>query len=193
MLGLPGLPARPRRVRPLSRYEYAHMVEFGWFANQQIELLRGTLVDMNSHRWPHAAAIEFLTEQLILQPVGRYSVRPQMPFFADDWSEPAPDLAVAEKDPMLRDHPSELLLVIEVADESLAIDRGPKLTIYAEAGVPEYWILDLAHRTVEVYTQPVNSRYANVQVLRDGDVLRPTLLPDVAIRVADIPRYTGTR
>jgi Uma2 family endonuclease len=85
------------------------------------------------------------------------------------------------------------LLVIEVADESLAIDRGPKLTIYAEAGVPEYWILDLAHRTVEVYTQPVNSRYANVQVLRDGDVLRPTLLPDVAIRVADIPRYTGTR
>ena len=164
------------------------MVEFGWFADQRIELLRGTLVDLSPHRWPHTAAIEFLTEQLILQLGGRYSVRPQMPFFADDWSEPQPDLAVAEKDPTLRDHPSELLLLIEIADEPLIIERGPKLTIYAGAGVPEYWIVDVSKVIVEVHTQPENNRYANVQTFRDGDVLRPTLLPDVAIRVADLPR-----
>lgn len=178
----------PKPARLLSRYEYDNLVEIGWIADQRIELLRGTFVDVSPHRWPHAAAVEFLTEQLVLQPGGRYSVRPQLPFAADDWSEPEPDLAVAYKDPMLRDHPGELLLLIEVADSSLAIDRGLKLTIYAEAGVPEYWIVDLAKMTVDVHTEPTKDVYANVQTFRDGDVLRPTLLPEVAIRVADIPR-----
>ena len=170
-------PVPPKRVRPLSRLEYGNLLDIGWLADQRIELLRGTLVDVSPHRWPHAAAVEFLTEQLILQLGGRYAVRPQLPFAADDWSEPEPDLAVAHKDPTLRDHPGELLLIIEVSDSSLEIDRGLKLRIYAEAGVPEYWIVDLAQMTVDVHTHPTKDAYASVQTLRDGDVLRPTLDP----------------
>jgi Uma2 family endonuclease len=96
--------------------------------------------------------------------------------------------AVAHKDPARRGHPDQLLLLIEVADSSLRTDRRLKRTIYAEAGVPEYWIVDVATLTVEVHTQPSSGTYASVRTLRDGDTLRPTLLPTVAIRVAEIPR-----
>jgi len=185
-------PSRPSGVPALSRFEYDNLVDIGWIADQRIELLRGTLVDVSPQRWPHAAAVEFLNEQLVLQIAGRYAVRPQLPFAADHWSEPEPDLAVAYKEPRRQDHPGALLLVIEVADSSQPIDReidrGIKLTIYAEADVPEYWIVDLVQMTVDVHTQPKGGRYTNLRTFRDGDVLRPTLLPDVAIYVAEIPR-----
>jgi Uma2 family endonuclease len=178
----------PERLRPLSRREYDRLVELGWFEDEPIELLRGMLVTMSPQKWPHAAAVAFFNEQLVLQLAGRYEVRPQLPFAADDWSEPEPDFAVVRKDADRREHPSEVLLLIEVAHSSLRIDRGIKRTIYAEAGVPEYWIVDMNTATVEVHTSPSNGRYAHVRTLGDGDVLRPTLLPEVSIRVADIPR-----
>jgi Uma2 family endonuclease len=178
----------PQRFRLLSRREYDHLVELGWFVDEPIELLRGMLVTMSPQLWLHAAAVAFFNEQLVLQLAGRHAVRPQLPFAADDWSEPEPDLAVVRKDPTLREHPSEVLLLIEVADSSLRLDRGLKRTIYAEAGVPEYWIVDVNRLAVEVHTQPDGGRYTSVQTLHDGDVLSPTLLPEVAIRVADIPR-----
>jgi Uma2 family endonuclease len=179
---------QPERIRPLSRREYDRLIELDWFGDERIELLRGLLVTVSPQKWLHAAAVEFLTEQLILQLAGRYSVRPQLPFAADDWSEPEPDVAVAHKDPARRAHPSELLLLIEVADTSLRVDRGVKRAIYAEAGVPEYWIVDVNTMTVEVHTQLSMGSYTRVATLCDGDVLRPSLLPEVAIRIADLPR-----
>jgi len=178
----------PQHIRPLSRSEYDRLVDLGWFEHERIELLRGMLVTMSPQKWPHAAAVSFFNEQLVLQLAGLHEVRPQLPFAADDWSEPEPDLAVTRKDPALREHPSEALLVIEVADSSLRIDRGLKRTIYAEAGVPEYWIVDVEKPTVEVHTAPTRDGYASIQTLRDGDVLRPMLLPEISIRVADLPR-----
>jgi len=178
----------PQQIRPLSRREYDRLVDLAWFAGERIELLRGMLVTMSPQNWPHAAAVSFLNEQLVLQLAGVHEVRPQLPFAADDWSEPEPDLVVTRKDPARREHPREVLLVIEVADSSLRIDRGLKRTIYAEAGVPEYWIVDVTRLTVEVHTAPTSKGYASVQTRRDGDVVRPTLLPEVSIRVADLPR-----
>jgi Uma2 family endonuclease len=175
-------------IRLLSRREYDRLVDLGWFVDEPIELLRGVLVTMSPQGWPHASAISFFNEQLVLQLAGRHGVRPQLPFAADDWSEPEPDLAVVRKDPSLRGHPSEALLVVEIADSSLALDRGLKRTIYAEVGIPEYWIVDVNGRTVEVHTRPDGGYYSRAQILRDGDVLRPTLLPGVMICVADIPR-----
>lgn len=182
----PFIESQPLRL--LSRREYDRLVDHGWFVDESIELLRGVLVTMSPQGRAHASAIEFFNEQLVLQLAGSHGVRPQLPFAADDWSEPEPDLAVVRKDPILRDHPSEALLVVEIADSSLAIDRGLKRTIYAEVGIPEYWIVDVNGRTVEVHTRPDGGYYSRVQILRDGDVLRPTLLPEVAIWVAEIPR-----
>ena len=182
----PFLKSQPLRL--LSRREYDQLVDHGWFVDEPIELLRGVLVSMSPQGRAHASAIQFFNEQLVLQLAGSHGVRPQLPLAADDWSEPEPDLAVVRKDPSLRDHPSEALLVVEIASSSLVIDRGLKRTIYAEVGIPEYWIVDVNGRTVEVHTRPDGGYYSRVHILRDGDVLRPTLLPGVAIWVADIPR-----
>ena len=182
----PFLESQPLRL--LSRREYDRLVDHGWFFDEPIELLRGVLVTMSPQGRAHASAIVFFNEQLVLQLAGRHDVRPQLPFAADDWSEPEPDLAAVAKDPGLQDHPSEALLVVEIAASSLVIDRGLKRAIYAEVGIPEYWIVDVHARTIEVHTGPDGGRYSRVHTLRDGDVLRPTLLPGVAIWVADLPR-----
>jgi len=78
--------------------------------------------------------------------------------------------------------------VIEISDSSLRKDRGLKLKIYAGAGVPEYWIFDLQHECVEVYTGPSGETYAEKRTLRSGEVLRPTHVPGIAIVLADMPR-----
>ena len=175
-------------IRPLSRAEYDRMVELGMFANERIELLRGALVKMSPIGWLHTRLTSWFTEQLILQLDRTYEVRCQGSFAASEWSEPEPDLAIVRKDYSLRDLPSEILLIIEVADSSLQHDRTTKVALYAEAGIPEYWIVDLKQMTVEVYTQPVGSTYAKIEMLRDGDTLRPRELPTVAIAIAELPR-----
>lgn len=178
----------PERIRPLSRKEYDQMVELGMFEDERIELLRGALVTMSPQKWHHAAVVTWLNNELARALDRSYLVRPQVPFAADDWSEPEPDLAVVVNDPTLREHPQHVLLLIEVADSSLRKDRRLKRDIYAEAGVPEYWIVDLTTMVVEVYTEPSAGAYGKIEYRKDGNVLRPTQLAGIAIAVADLPR-----
>lgn len=81
------------------------------------------------------------------------------------------------------------MLLIEVSDSSIRKDRRVKTSIYAEAGVPEYWIVNISKEEllIEVHTDPTPDGYRRVEVLRDGDVLRPTRLPGVEIPVIEIP------
>ncbi len=178
----------PERMRPISRREYDRMVELGMFEDERVELLCGMLVAMSPQDGPHATVCAWLAQRITLALGMTYEVRPQLPFAADDWSEPEPDLAIATRDRSIREHPQQALLLVEVSETSLRKDRGVKLRVYAAAGVPESWIVDLTTMTVEVYTQPTSKGYANVEKLRDGDVLRPTHLPGVELAVAEIPR-----
>jgi Uma2 family endonuclease len=176
-------------IRPLSRIEYERMVELGFFhEDEHVELLEGVLVKMSPQGWLHAAVVQRLTKLLSRAIDDSLAVRTGLPFAAADCSEPEPDLAIVRDDPTLREHPSEVLLIIEVSNTSLDIDRTAKLATYAKAAVPEYWIVDVNAMTVEVYTEPSRSRYARKLTLRDGDVLRPTLLLGIEIAVADLPR-----
>lgn len=176
-------------ARPISRAEYDQMVDAGIFdEDERIELLRGVIVTMSPQKWHHAAVVEWLNEQLVLRLQGTLRVRPQLPYAADDWSEPEPDIVIAKKNSALRDHPSEALLIIEVAESSLRRDRGIKARIYAEAGVPEYWIVDLRKMTVYVHTRPAAGGYESIVAMRDGEVLQPTQLPGVSLAIADMPR-----
>jgi Uma2 family endonuclease len=179
---------KPERLRPLNRKEYDHLVDLGYFEDEKIELLRGALVTMSPQKWPHAGAVTWLNNELARQLDRAYLVRPGLPFAVDDTSEPEPDLVVVRAADQVRAHPQTALLVIEVSHSSLRLDRGLKLTIYAEAKVPEYWIVDVKALTVTVHTVPQGDGYASIVTLRDGDVLRPTLLPSVALPVADLPR-----
>ena len=177
------------RLRPLRRVEYDRLVEDGFFdEDEKIELLDGVIVQMTPQGIGHAAAIERLTQVLVLALVPRARVRVQLPYAASDVSEPEPDVAVVPPGDPERSHPDRSLLLVEVAESSLAKDRRVKTRIYAAAGVPEYWIVDVAGRTIEVRTDPAEGSYRRVRIARPGETIRLQAFPDVEIAVSDVVR-----
>lgn len=181
MLELDGIPREA--VRPLRRAEYDRLVADGVFDGEKIELLAGYLVRMSPSDGEHAEAITRLMEHLVPLLVGRTRVRVQLPFAASDDSEPEPDVALVPLGTYRADHPAAAVLVIEVSNSSLRLDRGLKAEIYARAGVPEYWIVDLKSEAVEVRREPRGGRYTRLETLGLGDVLRPVALPGVEVPV----------
>lgn len=181
---------RPDGLRKLSRREYDELVKLGSFDGEKIELLRGMLVTMSPQGTPHARIVIWLNRRLIEALDATWEVRPGLPYAASDDSEPEPDLTVTADSSKFDEHPGTAFLLIEVSNSSLRKDRRIKLPIYAEAGVPEYWIINVSKPgqvTVEVCTGPTPSGYANVVTYRDGDVLRPLNVP-IEIAVRDLPR-----
>lgn len=180
---------KPAGLRPLWRREYDQLVELGVFEDEKLELLRGQLVTMSPEGWQHTEIGQWLLRRLIRALDPAFEVRHAAPFAASDDSEPEPDLFVGKPQPGRRAHPSEALLLIEVSASSIRKDRTIKRALYAEIGVPEYWIIDITRGApvVEVYTQPTSTGYAKVTMHRDGDVLRPRHVP-IEIAVADLPR-----
>jgi Uma2 family endonuclease len=158
----------PEQRRPITRAEYHAMAEAGLFLDEGVELLDGVIVRKMTRSAPHDLVIERLTALLVPRLVGRARVRIQSGFAASDYSEPEPDLAVVPKDEQKADQPARALLLIEVAASSLKFDRGTKASIYARAGVPAYFIINVAAHTMEAHTSPEAGRYAEVRTYR-GD------------------------
>jgi Uma2 family endonuclease len=175
----------PDLVRSLTRAEYHQMIALGLFEDERVELIRGVLVKMSPQLAPHAWTVQRLTELLVPLMQGRYTVRFQAPLALSDDTEPEPDAAVVPFGKYSAEHPRTAVLVIEVSDTSLRKDRR-KAAMYASPGIPEYWIVNLDARTVELYTSPEGDRYGESRTLHAGGVLRPMALGDVAIEVADI-------
>jgi Uma2 family endonuclease len=173
-------------IRPLRRVEYDQLVALGAFQNERIELLEGVLVAMSPIGAPHASAVQALTELLVLALSGRAAVRCQSPFAALEFSEPEPDLVVAPRAIYNADHPAEAHLIIEVAESSLSLDRGKKLKLYASCAVPEYWVVNLVERCIEVYTGPVPGAYSRVERYERGQSIRLVAFPDVSFAVSDV-------
>jgi Uma2 family endonuclease len=115
------------------------------------------------------------------------SLRVQGPLTLTEESEPEPDLAVVRAEDEASDerHPATALLVIEVAEESLSKDRGIKAQLYARAGIPEYWIVNLPRQTVEVHTSPDSEegRYGTVRTYGRGQKIEPTSIAKLSIEV----------
>jgi Uma2 family endonuclease len=176
----------PERVRPLRRQEYDRLVAAGCFEDEQIELLEGVLVAMSPQGTAHAYAVGQLNMLLAPALVGRAIIRPQCPFAASDDSEPEPDLAVVPKANYLHEHPAGALLLIEVAESSLRKDRLIKASIYARAGVPEYWIVDINAGCIEVYRAPRDGVYAQITTHGRGETIQPQAFADVQVPVAEV-------
>lgn len=178
----------PETIRKLSRREYSKLVDLGVFEDERIELLRGMLVTMSPQGGPHATISSWFAQELSIRLGREFDVRGHCPYAATDDSEPEPDVSVSRRAANLLDHPSSPLLLVEVSDSSLRKDRKLKAPIYAEAGAPEYWLVNIAsdELSVEVHTSPTPSGYRNVEILHDGDTLRPTRLA-IEIPVRDIP------
>ena len=178
--------AFPDNFRPLKRVEYDKLVELGVFGDERIELINGVLVPMNPPKPPHADAVDELTEILVRSLAEVARVRVQNPFAAGDISEPQPDLVVVPRERYSTDHPAVAHLVIEVAESSLKYDRSTKLRLYAEQNVPEYWIVDVVSRRIEVYREPHDGAFRSKRVFERGEAIQLLRFPAVTVQVADV-------
>lgn len=158
-----------RQDLPLHRLDidtYNRMVASGALDDMRVELLDGVIVDMSPQSPGHATVITRLARHLAATP--RWWTRVQLPIEVPPGSEPEPDLAVLADAPSPSRHPRAALLVIEVAVSSHAIDRGVKARLYASAGVPTYWLVDVPGRTVEVRTDPSPDGYRLCEIHRES-------------------------
>ena len=186
-------------VRPRHRFsleEYMQMIKLGILdENDKLELIRGELVKKMTIGDPHAACVDRLTKLFIRRLDDSVTVRSQNPVIVLD-SRPEPDVVLA----VARDHeyataapqPNDILLLIEVADSSLEYDRTEKLSLYAEAGVREYWIANIQGHCVEVYRNPQPSgTYATERILKLGETLNIEALPGISVAVDQV--FTARR
>lgn len=175
--------ASPRVV--FSVEEYLGLVDRGLLdPDDRVELLEGVVTSMSPQSPRHASAIRRAVRELQRAFHNRALVTDQSPYLAAS-SVPEPDVAVVPGTPEDYDrrHPDRALLLVEVADSSLAQDRLTKSAIYAAAGVPEYWIVNLLDDVVEVLSDPAGGVFTSRRVTRPGELLTPLSAPDAAIQV----------
>ena len=182
------------RTRRFSRAEYDRLIELGVFQpGEAIELIGGELMVAEPQGAAHYTAIQKTAKALEAAFGPGWAVRTQGPIGLDDDSEPEPDVAVVPGGPddYGRAHPSRPALTVEVAESSLAVDRQHKGSLYARAGLPDYWILNLVDRVLEVYREPAPDaaapfgwRYARREVLDASARVTPLATPGWSILVA---------
>ncbi len=153
----------------------------------RFELLDGLVFRRPMENPSHSVACGLVQDALLPSCGDRFHVRAQNPLALEDESEPEPDLAVvigSRKD-YLKDHPSTAELIVEVSDTTLHIDHGRKLRAYARNQFPEYWILNLSKRQLEIYRSPSQEResYLETTILEAGDEVSPLFSPGSRIKV----------
>lgn len=182
------------RLYRWTRDEYNRLAALDFFAGRRVELIEGQIVDRGPMGSAHATAIALVARALERAFGAGSFVRWQMPLVVGELSEPEPDVAVITGD--VRDyadrHPTTAALLVEVADSSLAHDRQTKGGLYAMADVPEYWIVNLVDRTLEVYRSPAldrsggrGARYTDGRTYRSDESIVP-LAAQSAVGVADL-------
>ena len=182
---------RPRRW---TRAEYYRMAEVGFFEDERVELLDGEIWTLPPQKTPHFSAIRRAADALEDAFGDGFEVRQQAPITLDDGTEPEPDVLVAPGSNLdYEDHhpaPLEVRLLVEVSDATLAKDRGRKAEDYARAGIPDYWIVNLVNRQLEVHRDPgpfpSGHGYKLRRVLLEGEVVAPLLAPDRLVSVSDL-------
>ena len=182
-------------LRRWTRVEYDRLVELGVFENEPLELIAGQLVVAEPKGTYHTSAVSAAEYALRAALPPGWIVRTQAPVSLDDDSEPEPDLVVVEGRPAdyRHAHPARPPLAVEVSDSSLAFDRQQKGSLYARAGLEDYWIVNLVERVLEVYRDPVADvsaafgwRYRSVVILTPADVVVPLAFPAMRVSVADL-------
>jgi Uma2 family endonuclease len=175
-------------LRPLKRVEFDQLANVGAFENERVELVRGVLVEMAPIGPDHCDVVELLNELLMPALKGRARVRVQLAFAASDESEPQPDILILGREVPrgVHRHPESALLAIEVAESSLKFDRTVKARLYAEAGIPEYWVFDVPHATVEIFTCLRDGKYREISRHSRSEVLRLSAFPDVEVPLAEV-------
>ena len=178
-----------------TRSEYVEMFDAGVFEPQdRLELIEGEIVDMSPQNCPHATGVTLVQETLSDIFRSSSTIRVQLPMDVNEISQPEPDIAVVEGKARdyLNHHPMTALLIVEVSDTTLDYDRETKSSLYAKAGIEDYWIVNLADRQLEVYrcpasmaNRPFGFGYKQINYYTDEDSISPLAPPESSIDVAD--------
>ena len=184
-------------TRKWTRLEYDRLVEAEIVGPEdRIELLGGQIIVKEPQYSPHATAIQLVQRTLERAFGPGWSVRPQLPIALAEDSEPEPDVCVVRGDPRdYRDaHPESPVLIVEVSLSRLGFDREHKGSLYARAGITDYWIVNLADRRVEIYRGPMHGRRGILpagatdarMTLGPDERISPLAAPAAEIAVADL-------
>lgn len=172
-----------------TREEYHQLADKGFFPpGKRVELIDGVIYEMSPQKSPHATGITLVLDALRAAFPQGHHVRVQLPLILGDESEPEPDLAVVPGPPRdyAEDHPKTAVLIVEVSDSSSFHDRERKRSRYARSAIPEYWILDVVGKQLEVYRNPGEGGYQTRLVLKTADTITPLASPGASIAVTDL-------
>jgi Uma2 family endonuclease len=172
-----------------TRADYERLVAAGVFGpGDRVELLEGEIIEMSPEKSRHAATVDLALEALRSAFGSSHTIRVQHPLAVSTSSEPQPDLAVVEgtaRDYVDR-HPDSAALVVEVSDTSLEYDRRKKARVYAQAGIADYWIVNLVESVVEVHRDPGNEGYGTIARLGSGETVSPLAARAATIAVGNL-------
>lgn len=181
-------------VRRWTKEEYYRLGELGFFTAEKAELLEGVIVVTSPQKWPHYLSLDRAAEFLRSAFGTGVWVRQQAPLDLGLVLEPEPDISIvtgSRED--YSAHPTTALLIVEVSETTLAFDQTQKASLYARAGISDYWIVNLVQDQLEIYrdpmpdaTQPHGHRYSSVTVHAHGALVSPLTKPGLAIAVADL-------
>ncbi|HEX8352896.1 MAG TPA: Uma2 family endonuclease [Pyrinomonadaceae bacterium] len=172
--------------RHFSVSEYYRMAAAGVLSeNDRVELVEGEIIEMSPIGSRHAACVGRLTELLGKQATDIAIVWVQNPVHVDDYSEPVPDVTLLRR----RDDfyaqanpgPGDVLLLVEVSDSTAGYDRGIKVPLYARAGVPEVWLVNLPGDVIEVYARPAAGTYRETRLVGRGASLASAAVPALTL------------
>jgi Uma2 family endonuclease len=172
--------------RLFTVHDYHRMVDAGILCeDDRVELIRGEILEMSPIGPRHSAAVLRSTQALVRAVGDRAIVGVQGSIRLDEYDEPQPDIYLLrpKTDFYASGHagPSDIFLIVEMADSSLKYDQTVKMQLYAETAVPEYWIADIRNDCVIVYTDPSKDGYRTVRTFQRGSSMTPGLLPELSI------------
>lgn len=179
-----------RRRHSFSVDDFYEMARAGILKeDDRVELIEGEIIAMNPIGPTHAYTVDALAKALIASLGDKALVRVQNPVRVDGGTEPQPDIAVVK--PLQRQYikrhprPGDVFFLIEVADSSREFDREVKIPLYARAGIPEAWLIDLDANTIEVYREPSAEGYKSATTLAADAPASPAAFPDFSFRLKD--------
>ncbi len=177
---------QPRRLR-FTVDEYYKMYELGMLEDfEKSEIIEGELIQRMGIGDRHAFVVDNLTRIFIKNLSDDVLVRVQNPVRLSDYNEPEPDLALADLrkfDGKRHPRPEEVILLVEVSDTTVKYDRDKKLPLYAEAEIPEVWIINLPNEIIEIHSQPSVGLYQFVKIFKRGENVKSEALPELDLTV----------
>jgi Uma2 family endonuclease len=178
----------PQRRARLTRKHVYCLLKAGLLEEGKTELLQGDLVEKVSQNKPHATCSRRMTATLE-DIFGREYIAVASPVIIDDYNEPEPDIFVTYQSFLsYAENPTadQVRLVVEISHSTLSYDRNGKALLYAKAKIPEYWIVNVEEKSVEVFRQPSETGYKQMQRLTTDQSFAPLSHPDTTISISSL-------